>query len=105
MATIKLDALVYSAGDADEVRWAQPLEAAHATDGRHRGARRRPLARRDSGPLERRRATRASRDSYGCGDSFAAGFTFGLASGSDVLGAAQVGARCGAEMLTRIGAP
>ena len=45
------------------------------------------------------------RDSYGCGDAFAAGFTYGLGMGRSVAEAAQVGARWGAEMLTRVGAP
>ena len=45
------------------------------------------------------------RDSYGAGDSFAAGFTFGLASGLDAAGAARVGAEVGARMMTRVGAP
>jgi ribokinase len=46
-----------------------------------------------------------ARDSYGCGDSFAAGFTFGLAAGMAPAQAAEIGARCGAKMLTRVGAP
>jgi ribokinase len=39
-------------------------------------------------------------DSYGCGDCFAAGLTFGLASGMPVAEAVQLGARCGATVLT-----
>jgi ribokinase len=39
-------------------------------------------------------------DSYGCGDSFAAGLTYGLALGLDVPGALSVAARCGAVCLT-----
>ena len=38
-------------------------------------------------------------DSYGCGDSFAAGLTYGLGAGMPVA-AAQLGARCGAHCLT-----
>ncbi|MFL5821668.1 MAG: PfkB family carbohydrate kinase [Solirubrobacteraceae bacterium] len=38
-------------------------------------------------------------DSYGCGDSFAAGLTFGLASGG-VEAALDLAARCGAACLT-----
>ena len=45
------------------------------------------------------------RDSYGCGDSFAAGFTFGLATDRSVAEAAALGAECGARWLTRPGAP
>jgi ribokinase len=39
-------------------------------------------------------------DSYGCGDSFAAGLTFGLAAGMGVDGALELAARCGAWCLT-----
>ncbi|HYH59365.1 MAG TPA: PfkB family carbohydrate kinase [Thermoleophilaceae bacterium] len=42
-------------------------------------------------------------DAYGCGDSFAAGVTFGLADGRPVEEALALGARCGAEALTRRG--
>ncbi len=45
------------------------------------------------------------RDAYGCGDSFAAGLTFGLAGGSSIADAAALGARCGARCLARAGAP
>jgi ribokinase len=43
-------------------------------------------------------------DSYGCGDSFAAGLTVGLARGLDLDGALALGARCGAHCLTGRGA-
>jgi ribokinase len=36
-------------------------------------------------------------DAYGCGDSFAAGLTFALASGRDVESSLELAARCGAE--------
>lgn len=42
-------------------------------------------------------------DAYGCGDSFAAGVTFGLAEDRGIDAALAVGARCGAEALTRHG--
>jgi ribokinase len=42
-------------------------------------------------------------DAYGCGDSFAAGTTFGLARGDAIDDALALGARCGAEALTRRG--
>jgi ribokinase len=45
------------------------------------------------------------RDAYGCGDSFAAGFTLGLAGGQSVAESAALGAACGARWLTRAGAP
>ncbi len=43
-------------------------------------------------------------DSYGCGDSFAAGLTVGLARGLDLEGALALGARCGAACFTGRGA-
>jgi len=39
-------------------------------------------------------------DAYGCGDSFAAGFTFGLGEGLDVEAALEIAARCGAVCMT-----
>ena len=39
-------------------------------------------------------------DAYGCGDSFAAGLTYGLGKGLHVQGAAELGARCGAACFT-----
>jgi ribokinase len=100
-----VDATVFSAHDRDEVRWAADWEPHSrllvATDGAHGGrwwgesSGRWPAAP-VPGPIA---------DSYGCGDSFAAGLTFGLASGRPIAEAAAIGARCGAAMLTRVGAP
>ncbi len=100
-----VDATVFSVDDHDEVRWAHDWEPhsrlSVATEGAHGGrwwgesSGRWPAAPLP-GPI---------RDSYGCGDSFAAGFTFGLAAGRPIGEAAAIGARCGAEMLTRVGAP
>ena len=39
-------------------------------------------------------------DAYGCGDSFAAGLTYGLAAGKAIEDAVELGARCGAAVLT-----
>lgn len=39
-------------------------------------------------------------DAYGCGDSFAAGVTFGLGRGDSLSEALALGARCGAVCLT-----
>jgi ribokinase len=47
----------------------------------------------------------AIEDSYGCGDSFAAGTTLGLACGEPLEAAVRRGAEWGAIALTRIGAP
>jgi len=102
---VTIDAMILSASDDHERRWAEPWEsqtrltvASEGSDGGRwwgESEGRWPAAPLPGEP----------RDSYGCGDSFAAGFTFGLASGMDPAGAAEVGARCGARMLTRVGAP
>ncbi|HKT43370.1 MAG TPA: PfkB family carbohydrate kinase [Gaiellaceae bacterium] len=42
-------------------------------------------------------------DAYGCGDCFAAGFTYGLGAGMAVDDAAALAARCGATVLTSRG--
>jgi ribokinase len=42
-------------------------------------------------------------DAYGAGDSFVAGVTYGLATGQDLAGATALGARAGAEAVTRRG--
>jgi ribokinase len=39
-------------------------------------------------------------DSYGCGDSFAAGLTYGLGAGLELDDALVLAARCGAVCLT-----
>ncbi|HEX7290875.1 MAG TPA: PfkB family carbohydrate kinase [Conexibacter sp.] len=39
-------------------------------------------------------------DAYGCGDSFAAGLTYGLAAGMELPAALELAARCGAHCLT-----
>jgi ribokinase len=104
-ADVELDAVVFSASDSDEVAWSTRLEPHTrlmvATEGGEGG--------RWWGESEGRWASLASpgpvRDSYGCGDAFAAGFTYGLGTGMAPSDAAAVGARCGAEMLTRVGAP
>jgi ribokinase len=100
-----VDATVFSALDADERRWASDWEP-HSTlmvategaaGGRWWGA--------SEGRWAAVPAPGAIRDSYGAGDSFAAGLTFGLASGRPIDEAAATGARCAAEILARVGAP
>jgi ribokinase len=102
---VYIDALVYSVSDENEVRWAERLRSDTrlmvATEGGHGG--------HWSGESEGRWASVPPpgpiRDSYGCGDAFAAGFTYGLGAGRTVAEAAEIGARWGADMLTRVGAP
>ena len=43
-------------------------------------------------------------DAYGCGDSFAAGLTYGLGASLPLAEALAVASRSGAEQLTRRGA-
>jgi ribokinase len=102
---VTIDAMILSASDEHERRWAVAWEPQTrlmvATEGAAGG--------HWWGESEGRWAAvpppGEPRDTYGCGDSFAAGFTFGLASGMAPAQAAEVGAGCGARMLTRVGAP
>jgi ribokinase len=100
-----IDALVYSAGDAGEREWA--ARVAHrvrlhvATEGAHGGR----WWGESEGSWSAAPLPGEPRDAYGCGDSFAAGFTFGLASGQSITDAAALGAQRGALCLTRAGAP
>lgn len=100
-----IDALVFSARDHSEAEWGARVERRArllvATDGR-RGGRWWGEA---SGSWSAVEPPGEPHDSYGCGDSFAAGFTFGLAGGDSVEKAASLGAACGARCLTRRGAP
>jgi ribokinase len=103
---VNLDALVLSGNDAAEgvaaerVGWSADLVCTtrgarggtYATsDGRNGSFQAAPLP----GPIV---------DSYGAGDSFAAGLTFGLGSGLDVDAALALAARCGAGNMTGRGA-
>jgi ribokinase len=100
-AGVRLDALVFSAGDPIETRAATDLEGHSdlvvATEGPAGGVWRtatqtgRFAAGAVPGPVV---------DSYGCGDSFVAGLTYGLAARSTLSGALELGARCGAACLT-----
>jgi ribokinase len=105
LETSTVDALVFSESDADESEWARRTSA-HArlllaTEGERGG--------RWWGESEGRWAAAPlpgpARDSYGCGDSFAAAFTFGLGRGDSIAEAAVLGAQAGALALTRVGAP
>jgi ribokinase len=100
-----IDAIVFSAYDRDEQAWAE--QSAHrarllvATEGSAGGR----WWGTSGGRWSATPPPGAVLDSYGCGDSFAAGLTFGLAGGLSVEEAAALGARCGALCLTRAGAP
>jgi ribokinase len=99
---VPLDALVLSGEDGIERAAAAPAEQEAElvvlTEGA-RGGRYRTRAgasgRWEAAPLPGARA-----DSYGCGDSFAAGLTYGLAAGLELERALALAARCGAMCLT-----
>ena len=105
LASTTIDALVFSESDPDESAWAQRAAPhAHllvATES-ERGGRWWGVSegRWSATPLPG-----PPRDSYGCGDSFAAAFTLGLGRGATVAAAAGLGAQAGALALTRVGAP
>jgi ribokinase len=105
LATSTIDALVFSESDPDESAWAERT-APHArllmaTEG-ERGGR---WWGESEGRWEATSLPGPARDSYGCGDSFAAAVTFGLGRGDTVEEAAAFGAQWGALALTRVGAP
>jgi ribokinase len=100
-----IDALVYSARDHDETEWARRLERSARLLVETRGALGGVWRGESEGSWGPVALGGETKDAYGCGDSFAAGFTFALASGAPVAEAAALGARCGARCLTRAGAP
>ena len=110
-ATVEgITAAVYSADDPGETRdlpgWSSLAGVMIATDGAtggrwHEGTGRtenrgRWSAAAPPGPI---------RDTYGAGDSFAGGVTFGLATGGSIADATATGARAAAAALTQVGAP
>ncbi len=99
---IALDALVFSAGDRLERAAAAELAPHAGVVVVTRGAAGGRWAGR-SGPGGDWAAAPLPGpvvDSYGCGDSFAAGLTFALGAGQPVDGALALAARCGAMCLT-----
>jgi ribokinase len=99
---VALDALVLSGEDEIELRAAAPVldeaELVVWTEG-ERGGRYR---RRDgeTGGWEAAEPPTERADSYGCGDSFAAGLTYGLGAGLELKAALALAARCGAVCAT-----
>jgi ribokinase len=100
-----IDAVVFSANDREESEWAKRaaprarlLVETHGADGGRWWGE-------SEGSWVAAELPGEPRDSYGCGDSFAAAFTFGLATGGSVQEAADLGAKWGARCLTRVGAP
>jgi ribokinase len=99
---IPLDALVLSADDAIEreeaTRAEQDAKLVVFTEGGHGGSYREHDG--ESGTWPAAALPGEPRDSYGCGDSFAAGLTYGLGTGLAVPDALALAARCGAVCLT-----
>jgi ribokinase len=100
-----IDALVFSRRDRDEAEWARRLEDRAMLLVETRGADGGVWWGGSEGDWTAVSPDGPILDAYGCGDSFAAGLTFGLATGSTVSEAVGLGARCGARCLTRAGAP
>lgn len=100
-----LDALVYSAHDEYESRTAERLSGCArilvATDGARGGS----WTGASSGYWTASTPPGPIRDSYGCGDAFAAVLAFALGAGETLQSAVALGARWGARMLSRTGAP
>lgn len=99
---VPLDALVLSGEDAIERREAtraqEEAELVVLTDGARGGTYRARSGA--SGSWEAAPPPGVPVDSYGCGDSFAAGLTYGLGTGLTVPDALALAARCGAVCLT-----
>jgi ribokinase len=99
---VELDALVLSAEDEHE----RELAAGAERDARlvvlTEGARGGAYRTRDgaSGRFEPAPLPGPELDTYGCGDSFAAGLTFALAAGLELDAALALAARCGAVCAT-----
>jgi ribokinase len=99
---VPLDALVSSATDAIERREAGRARAEAKLEVSTEGARGGTYATSDggAGAFDAAEPPGPTADSYGCGDSFAAGLTYGLGSGLELGDALALAARCGAVCLT-----
>lgn len=101
----RIDALVMSGDDEIELHEAARVERQADlvlyTEGA-RGGRYRDRSGAE-GRWEAARVPGEVVDSYGCGDSFAAGLAYGLGVGLELADALALAARCGAECLTGAG--
>ncbi len=99
---VELDALVLSGEDAIERRQAERAQVQARlvvlTEGGRGGAYRERSG--GSGTWTAAQLSAPPADSYGCGDSFAAGLTYALGAGLEVPAALALAARCGAMCLT-----
>lgn len=102
---IELDVLVYSDRDELESAFALALEPRPALLVATRGAEggRYETADGKTGTWPAAPLPGPVADSYGCGDSFAAALTYGLAAGGAVESALALAAEAGASCLTRSG--
>ncbi|HUB35223.1 MAG TPA: PfkB family carbohydrate kinase [Solirubrobacteraceae bacterium] len=98
---VELDGLVLSERDASERREASEVEgqarAVVRTEGASGGVYSTREGATGSWPVAPAPATTG--DSYGCGDSFAAGLTYGLGAGMELERGLALAARCGATCL------
>jgi ribokinase len=99
---VALDALVLSADDASERRLAARYAGAAAVVVSTEGARGGTYRERDGGAGAYAPAPVPGEviDSYGSGDAFAAGLTYGLGCGASLPDSLALAARCGATCLT-----
>jgi ribokinase len=99
---VALDALVLSGEDEIELQAAAPvLDEAQLvvwTEGERGGRYQRRGG--DTGRWQAAAPPGSRVDSYGCGDSFAAGLTYGLGAGFEFTDALALAARCGAVCAT-----
>ncbi len=100
-AQVPIDAIVSSTNDPGEQgdlsALLDPPAFVVATDGARGG--RWTAADGTSGSWDAAPLPGPAVDSYGCGDAFAAGLTFGLAAGRGIQQAVELGGRCGAACL------
>jgi ribokinase len=101
-AGVELDALVGSGSDAGERYQPGSLDPPPRLVVRTAGAAGGRWEARDgsSGSWDATPLPAMVADTYGAGDSFAAGLTYGLGAGLDVDEALRLGARCGAACMT-----
>jgi ribokinase len=99
-AGVTIDVLVGSAHDADEAYARGMLDPEPRVVVRTRGERGGEWSAADrSGTWDPTPLPGPAVDAYGCGDSFAAGLTYGLGAGMVLEEAIDLGARCGAACV------